>query len=98
MAISAQWQDVKFKVGDTIKIQHRIKEGGKERLVAFLGVVIAIKGRGENKMFTARRMGAQGVWVEQIFPLSLPLIAKIEVKKKATKVRRAKLYYLRKTS
>jgi len=61
----------------------------------FQGVVIAIRGRGENKTFTVRRIGAAGVGIEKIFPLSSPLLTKIEIKKKGD-VRRAKLYYLRK--
>lgn len=83
-----------FKVGDTIKVHQKIYEAGKERTQIFEGLVIAIRGRGENKMFTVRKIGAQGIGVERIWPLVSPHIAKIVVKSKGN-VRRAKLYYLR---
>ena len=60
----------------------------------FEGIVLAIRGRGENKSFTVRRIGVMNIGIERIFPLSSPLLTKIEVKKK-TSVRRAKLSYLR---
>lgn len=84
-----------FNVGDTIRVHQKIKEGDKERIQVFEGIVIAIKGRGVNKMFTVRKISADAVGVERIWPLESPSIAKIEVKKQGD-VRRAKLYYLRK--
>lgn len=80
------------KAGRT-KREEKIEE--KERIQVFEGKVIGIRGRGENKTFTVRRIGVGGVEIERIFPLSSPWITKIEVKEKGD-VRRAKLYYLRK--
>lgn len=83
-----------FRVGDTIQVHHTIVEGKKKRTVVFEGVVIAIKGREENKTFTVRKIGEAGIGIERIWPLNSPWLKKIVVKKKG-KVRRAKLYYLR---
>jgi large subunit ribosomal protein L19 len=83
----------KIKPGDLVKVYTKIKEGDKERLSPYQGVVIQIRGNAGNKMFTVRKISA-GVGIERIFPINSPLIAKIEVKKKG-KVRRAKLTYLR---
>ncbi len=91
----AKWQDTEFHVGDTIRVHQKFKEEDKTRTQIFEGVVIAIRGRGENKSFTVRKIAAGGIGVERIWPLISPWIAKIVVKKKG-KVRRAKLYYLRK--
>ena len=82
-----------FKSGDTVTIDYRIKEGNKERIQRYKGVVIKIAGHGENKRFTVRKM-SDNVGVERIFPMNSPFIDKIEVNK-IGKVRRAKLYYLR---
>jgi large subunit ribosomal protein L19 len=83
----------KFQIGDTLDIHQRILEGQKERIQIFNGVVIARKGGGLRESVTVRRI-VQGEGVERVFPLHSPKIAKIEVKR-AGKVRRAKLYYLR---
>lgn len=83
-----------FRVGDTIKVHTRIKEGDKERVQVFAGLVIAKKGRGLNTQFTVRRI-SYGEGVERIFPLHSPIIEKVQVEKRGN-VRRAKLYYLRK--
>jgi len=82
-----------FHVGDTLDVHVRIKEGDKERVQIFAGVCIARKGGGLRETFTVRRI-VEGEGVERIFPLHSPNVAKIEVKR-AGKVRRAKLYYLR---
>lgn len=87
--------ELNFKAGDTIKVYQKIYEAGKERTQIFEGTVISIRGRGENKMFTVRKIGAGGIGVERIWPLISPHIAKIVVKTKGD-VRRAKLYYIRK--
>jgi large subunit ribosomal protein L19 len=84
----------KFKSGDTITVAYRIKEGAKERIQQYRGVVIKIAGHGEQKRFTVRKM-SDSVGVERIFPLNSPFINNI-VLNKIGKVRRAKLYYLRK--
>lgn len=83
-----------FKPGDTINVHVRVIEGEKERIQQFQGVVIARRGSGMGATFTVRKV-SDGVGVERIFPLHSPRIAKIEVVKEG-KVRRAKLYYLRK--
>ncbi|NPA10673.1 MAG: 50S ribosomal protein L19 [Epsilonproteobacteria bacterium] len=83
-----------FRPGDTLKVAVKIKEGEKTRIQNFEGVVIAIKGSGTGKTFTVRKIGANNIGVERIFPLYSESIAGIEVVRKG-KVRRAKLYYLR---
>ncbi len=85
-----------FEVGDKVKVFVKVVEGSRERLQAFDGVVIAKKNGGVRESFTVRRI-SYGVGVERTFPLHSPRIAKIEVVKHG-KVRRAKLYYLRKLS
>ncbi|RME92951.1 MAG: 50S ribosomal protein L19 [Candidatus Hydrogenedentota bacterium] len=82
-----------FEIGDTVKVHYKIKEGNKERIQIYEGVVIAISGRGAGKTFTVRRI-SHDVGVERIFPLYAPTIDKIE-KVRSGRVRRAKLYYLR---
>ncbi|MFH1684437.1 MAG: 50S ribosomal protein L19 [Candidatus Margulisiibacteriota bacterium] len=83
-----------FKVGDTIKVFSKIVEGGKERIQGFEGIVIKRQGGGPRETFTVRRI-VQGVGVERTFPLHSPRVDKITVQRSG-KVRRAKLYYLRK--
>jgi large subunit ribosomal protein L19 len=83
-----------FQPGDTVKVHSKIIEGDKQRIQVFEGVVIARKGGGSRASFTVRKV-SYGVGVERIFPLHSPRIAKIEVVRKG-RVRRAKLYYLRK--
>lgn len=82
-----------FQPGDTITVAYRIKEGNKERIQNYRGVVIRISGEGEKKRFTVRKI-SDGIGVERIFPLESPFIDSIKVEKHG-KVRRAKLYYLR---
>ncbi|MBM4402549.1 MAG: 50S ribosomal protein L19 [Candidatus Cloacimonetes bacterium] len=84
-----------FNIGDTIDIGFKIKEGDKTRTQHFTGIVIAKKGAGVGKTFTVRKIAVGDVGVERIFPLNSPIITSIKVKKRG-KVRRAKLYYLRK--
>ncbi len=83
-----------FNPGDTVNVHVRVVEGDKERIQQFQGVVISKRGAGSNSTFTVRKI-SDGVGVERIFPLHSPRIAKIE-RVKEGKVRRAKLYYLRK--
>ena len=83
-----------FKAGDTITVAYKIIEGSKERIQLYRGVVIKICGHGDKKRFTVRKMSGT-VGVERIFPIESPNIDSIEVNK-VGKVRRAKLYYLRK--
>ena len=82
-----------INVGDTVRVHVKIKEGSRERIQVFEGIVIAKKHGGLEESFTVRRL-AYGVGVEKVFPVHSPYIEKIEVERSAH-VRRAKLYYLR---
>ena len=82
-----------FAPGDTVVVQVKVKEGNRERLQAYEGVVIARKNRGLNSSFTVRKM-SHGEGVERVFQTHSPAIASIKVKRRGD-VRRAKLYYLR---
>lgn len=82
-----------FTAGDTVNVHYRVREGDKERIQQYEGVVISERGNGPNKTFTVRKISSN-VGVERIFPLNSPFIAQIDVKKKG-KVRRSKLFYLR---
>ena len=82
-----------FGPGDTVSVQVRVREGNRERLQAFEGVVIAKRNRGLNSAFTVRKI-SHGEGVERVFQTYSPLVANIEVKRRGD-VRRAKLYYLR---
>lgn len=93
--ISASFGEGNLHIGDTLRVYSKVVEGEKTRTQAFEGVLLRIKGRGENKTFTVRRIGTGGIGVERTWPLNSNSLVKIEVKKKATKVRRSKLYYLR---
>ena len=86
-------KQVPFRVGDSVKVHTRVREGEKERVQIFAGVVIGHKGRGLNESFTVRRI-SYGEGVERVFPVNSPRIEKIEVEREG-KVRRAKLFYLR---
>jgi large subunit ribosomal protein L19 len=87
-------QHPSFKSGDTVTVAYRIKEGNKERIQEYRGDVIRISGHGINKRFTVRKI-SNNVGVERIFPINSPFIESITLNK-VGKVRRAKLYYLRK--
>ena len=82
-----------FEIGDTIVVHNKIKEGNRERIQLFDGVVIAKKGGGIAETFTVRKI-AYGIGVEKIFPLHSPNVVKVDVTRRG-KVRRAKLYYVR---
>ena len=82
-----------FGPGDTVVVQVKVKEGSRERLQAFEGVVIAKRNRGLNSSFTVRKI-SHGEGVERVFQTYSPVVSKIEVKRRGD-VRRAKLYYLR---
>lgn len=84
-----------IRPGDTVKIVQKIKEGEGTRLSAFEGMVLARKhGKEPGATFTVRKV-VDGIGVERVFPLHSPVIEKIEILKRATRVRRAKLYYIR---
>ncbi|MCB5234749.1 MAG: 50S ribosomal protein L19 [Candidatus Cloacimonetes bacterium] len=82
-----------YRVGDTVKVHYKIKEGGKERIQIFQGIVIQKRGAGVSKSFTVRKVSS-GVGVERIFPQNSPNIDKLEIVRHG-QVRRAKLFYLR---
>lgn len=92
-AFATEKEHPQFKSGDTVTVAYRIKEGNKERVQQYRGVVIKVAGHGDKKRFTVRKM-SDNIGVERIFPLESPFIDSIVVNK-VGKVRRAKLYYLR---
>lgn len=95
MSLFASLGDTQFQVGDTIRLYLKAQEAGRKQ-TTFEGQVLSIRGEGDNKTFIVRKIGAENIEIEQIFPLYSPWIQKIEVKQKAgVGVRRAKLYFLR---
>ena len=86
-----------IQIGDTVNVHVRIVEGNRERVQAYQGVVIAMKGSGMNRLFTVRRVASHGIGVERTFLFYSPRVEKVEVLRHA-KVRRAKLYFLRERS
>jgi len=82
-----------FGSGDTVTVNYKIREGNKERIQSYRGVVIQVKGKGDTKTFTVRKMSGN-IGVERIFPLNSPFIDAVEINKKGS-VRRKRLYYLR---
>ena len=93
MANQTTHKEITFHVGDTVRVHQLIKEGDKSRIQVFEGIVIAIKASGDPT-FTVRKIGANQIAVEKIFPLHAPVVDKVEVKKTSF-TRRSKLYYLR---
>ena len=92
-ATGKKHEDYSFGPGDTVTVAYRIKEGNKERIQQYRGVVIRNSGHGDKKRFTVRKI-SDNIGVERIFPIESPFIDSITVNKYG-KVRRAKLYYLR---
>ena len=87
-------QTIDFKPGDTVKVHQKIQEGEKTRIQIFKGIVLGIKGRGINKMFTVMKMVGH-IAVERIWPASSLMLAKVEVVEKRKKSNRAKFHYLK---
>ncbi len=83
-----------FKTGDTVVVHYRVREGDKERIQKFEGLVISRRGTGANQTFMVRKVSAGNIGVERIFPLYSPFVARIELKKQGD-IKRSKLYYLR---
>lgn len=83
----------KFKVGDGVRVHTRVREGDKERIQVFSGIVISRKGRGVHESFTVRRI-ASGVGVEKVFPVHSPNIVEIEVDRESVTMR-SRMFYLR---
>jgi len=94
MAQFLTYQDQKISVGDTLRIHQTIKEGDKQRVQVYEGILIAVKNAGSGKSITVRRISTANIGVEKIFPLNSPSIKKIEVKRHGD-VQKSKLYYLR---
>lgn len=94
MAISTTIKSTPAHIGDLVKVHLKIIEGEKERTQIFEGLLISIRGRGDNQTFTVRKIASGNIGVERIFPVISPWINKFEVKKTGS-VRRAKLYYTR---
>lgn len=94
--ISINFKDKNLHIGDRVKVKTEVVEGNKTRAQIFEGIIISLRGRGVSKTMIVRRIGARGVGVERTWPLSSKAILGIEVVKSASKVRRAKLYYIRK--
>ena len=96
MSLFIKFGEDQFSIGDTIKVDYKIKEKDKERIQAFDGIIISITGKDGDKNFTVHKNATDGVAVERIFPLSSPWIASIKkIHSPKNKVRRSKLYYLR---
>jgi len=94
MALHFTYNDQIVSVGDTVRVHQRVVEEKKTRTQIFEGLIIAIRGKESGKSFVVRKIATAGIGVEKIFPVMLPSIEKIEVKRKGD-VRRSKLYYLR---
>lgn len=93
--ISVTVGETNLHIGDVLRVHSKVVEGNKSRVQVFEGILIRLQGRGVNKTFTVRKIGAAGVGVERTWPLDSNTIVKIEVKKTDSGVRRSKLYYLR---
>lgn len=96
MSLKITHKDHEFFVGDTVRVNYKIKEKDKERLQAFDGIILAITGRGDNKNFVVQKHASDAVNVERIFPVNSPWIDSIKkLRSPKVKIRRSKLYYLR---
>jgi large subunit ribosomal protein L19 len=96
MSIKFTHQDKEFFVGDSVKVNYKIKEKDKERLQGFDGIILAVNGTQANRTFTVQKKASDGVNVERIFIVSSPWIDSIKkLRSPKTKIRRSKLYYLR---
>jgi large subunit ribosomal protein L19 len=95
MANSFLYKETKYKIGDTVSINYKLKEEDKERIQVFEGIIIKVKGDSEaNRMFTVRKISKIGIGVEKVMSLLSPYIAKMELVKKSS-YQKAKLYFIR---
>jgi large subunit ribosomal protein L19 len=97
MANCFKYKKEVLSIGDTITFTYKIKEGDKERLQAFKGILIKIRGEGEKKMITVRKMTRSGIGVERIIPIDSPNLIDIRLDKKSN-YRKSKLYFIRNLS
>lgn len=96
MSLKIIHQEQEYFVGDSVRVNYKIKEKDKERIQAFDGVILAIQGTGEGKNFIVQKHATNSVTVERIFPLDSPWISSIKkLRGPKTKIHRSKLYYLR---
>lgn len=96
MSLKFTLNEIDYRVGDTLKINYKIKEKDKERIQAFDGILLAIKGIGDNKTIVVQKAATDGIKVERIFPINSPWIVSVKkMRSPKTKIRRSKLYYLR---
>lgn len=93
--ITAKFKNKNLSVGDTVRVKTTVVEGSKTRVQTFEGVILSLRGRGENQTFTVRRVGNRNMGIERTWPLDATSIVDVEVVKSSKKVRRSKLYYLR---
>lgn len=93
--ISGKIKDTDVHVGDTIRVKSNVIEGERVRVQSFEGVLISLRGRGENATFGVRRVGNRNIGVERIWPVNASSLVGIEVVRKTKKVRRSKLFFLR---
>ncbi|EKD91364.1 MAG: 50S ribosomal protein L19 [uncultured bacterium] len=96
--LNTSFKDTQLNIGQTLRVKYNIVEGGKTRVQTFEGVLIAIRGRGENRTITVRRIGDRNVGVERIWPINSRSLVEVSVVKSPKKVRRSKLYFLRNIS
>ena len=95
MSNSFLYKETRYKVGDTVSIDYKLKEGDKIRIQIFKGIIVKVKGDSEaNRMFTVRKISKTGTGVEKVIPLLSPYIAKMELVKKSS-YKKAKLYFIR---
>jgi len=95
MANSFLFKETRYKIGDTVSIDYKLKEGDKERIQVFKGIIVKVKGDSEaNRMFTVRKISKVGIGVEKVISLLSPYIAKMELVKKSS-YQKAKLYFIR---
>lgn len=95
MANKLTYKDKQFQIGDTISVHYKIKEGDKERIQIFKGILIKVKGNSENtRSFTVRKISKSGIGVERIIPVNSPYIADIVLIKKST-YKKSKAYFIR---
>ncbi len=95
MANSFLYKEIRYKVGDTVEIDYKLKEGDKERIQIFKGIILGVKGDSEaDKMFTVRKISKTGTGIEKIIPVLSPYIAKMSLVKKSS-FQKAKLYFVR---
>lgn len=96
MSFKFKFQDNEYSVGDTLKVNYKIKEKDKERIQAFDGILLAIQGHGDGVSIVVQKAATDGVKVERIFPINSPWIDSIKkVRTPKAKIRRSKLYFLR---